>query len=58
MSDLSSRRMHKLDDAYGQPTGMYLGDERTPVPVTRSPSRGIELCGVVEAMYSYEVCRE
>ena len=34
---------------------MYVGDEITPLPYTRSPSRGIELCGVVEAMYSYEI---
>ena len=34
---------------------MYVGDEITPLPYTRSPSRGVELCGVVEAMYSYEV---
>jgi len=54
MAQLSLRRMRKLDAAYGQPTGMYLGDEITPVPHTRSPSRGIELCGVVEALYSYE----
>lgn len=55
MPQLSQRRMVKLHDTYGQPTGMYLGDEITPDPVTRSPSRGIELCGVVEAMYSYEI---
>jgi len=55
MAELSARRMAHLDATYGQPTGMYLGDEITPVPVTRSPSRGIELCGVVEAMYSYEI---
>ena len=55
MASLSLRRMRKLDAAYGLPTGMYVGDEITPLPYTRSPSRGIELCGVVEAMYSYEV---
>ncbi|KAL1515675.1 hypothetical protein AB1Y20_002292 [Prymnesium parvum] len=54
MAQLSLRRMQKLDATYGLPTGMYVGDEITPVPYTRSPSRGIELCGVVEAMYSYE----
>lgn len=55
MASLSLRRMRKLDAAYGLPTGMYVGDEITPLPYTRSPSRGVELCGVVEAMYSYEV---
>ena len=55
MAELSLRRMQKLDAAYGFPTGMYAGDEITPDPATRSPSRGIELCGVVEAMYSYEI---
>jgi len=32
---------------------MFNGDEILPSPPTRSPSRGIELCGVVEAMFSY-----
>jgi hypothetical protein len=32
---------------------MYNGDEIIPMPPTRSPSRGIELCGVVEAMFSW-----
>lgn len=32
---------------------MYIGDELLPDPPTRNPSRGIELCGVVEAIYSY-----
>jgi len=52
---LSKRRMENLDEHYGLPTGMYNGDEILPVPATRSPSRGIELCGVVEAMFSYNV---
>jgi hypothetical protein len=34
---------------------MFNGDEILPDPPTRSPSRGIELCGVVEAMWSYNV---
>ena len=45
--------MEHMDERYGLPTGMYNGDENLPQPATRSPSRGIELCGVVEAMYSY-----
>ena len=50
---LSQRRMANLDARYGLPTGMFNGDELLPDPPTRSPSRGIELCGVVEAMWSY-----
>jgi len=53
MAELSKRRMAHLDERYGLPTGMYNGDEILPRPATRSPSRGIELCGVVEAMFSY-----
>lgn len=34
---------------------MFLGDELLPDPATRHPSRGIELCGVVEAMFSYNI---
>jgi hypothetical protein len=50
---LSRSRMTNMDDRYGLPTGMFNGDELLPSPPTRSPSRGIELCGVVEAMFSY-----
>ncbi|KAK3270065.1 hypothetical protein CYMTET_21518 [Cymbomonas tetramitiformis] len=53
LRELSLGRMRNLDRAYGLPTGMFLGDEYLPTPPTRSPSRGIELCGVVEAMFSY-----
>ena len=53
MRDLSHRRMENLDRLYGLPTGMFNGDEILPSPATRNPSRGIELCGVVEAMFSY-----
>lgn len=42
-----------MDERYGLPTGMYNGDEILPNPPTRSPSRGIEDCGIVEAMFSY-----
>ena len=55
LHDLSLSRMTNLDKAYGLPTGMYNGDEHLPTPATRHPSRGIELCGVVEAMFSYNV---
>ena len=51
MAALSLRRMQKLDASYGLPTGMYVGDEITPKPYTRSPSRGIELCAPQEELY-------
>lgn len=35
--------------------GMFIGDEIIPGHRTRDPSRGSELCGVVEAMFSYNV---
>jgi len=53
MRELSKRRMAHLDEKYGLPSGMFNGDENLPTPATRSPSHGIELCGVVEAMFSY-----
>ena len=49
LHQLSKQRMANLDKRIGLPTGMFNGDEIIPVPATRSPSRGIELCGVVEA---------
>ena len=55
MKDVALESMAKLDALYGLPTGMYNGDEWLPLPATRHPSRGIELCGVVEAMFSYVV---
>ena len=45
--------LQTLDAFYGLPTGMFNGDEWLPDPPTRNPSRGIETCGVVEAMFSY-----
>ena len=45
--------MANIDQHYGLPTGMFNGDEILPDPPTRNPSRGIETCGVVEAMFSY-----
>ena len=53
LHELSLSRVEHLDMKYGLPTGMFNGDELLPVPATRNPSRGIELCGVVEAMWSY-----
>ena len=51
---MSRQRMANLDDNFGQPTGMYSGDEHLPPVPDRNPGRGIELCGVVESMFSYE----
>jgi len=53
LATLSRTRVEKLDAHCGLPTGMFVGDEL--IDATHSPSRGIELCGVVEAMYSYTV---
>jgi len=56
MPELSKRRMANMDATYGIPTGMFNGDELLPElgsGYERHPSRGIELCGVVEAMFSY-----
>ena len=53
MRSLSRDRITNLDTNFGLPTGMFNGDELLPDPPTRNPSRGIETCGVVEAMFSY-----
>ena len=53
LAGLSTSRVAKLDAHCGLPTGMYVGDEIIPPDVDHHPSRGIELCGVVEAMFSY-----
>jgi hypothetical protein len=45
--------MANMDSMFGIPTGMFNGDEMIPKPPSRNPSRGIETCGVVEAMFSY-----
>jgi hypothetical protein len=57
LAQLSLTRVRKLDAHCGLPTGMFVGDEIIPADASGShhPSRGIELCGVVEAMYSYAV---
>ncbi len=44
--------IQELDRWHGQATGMYTCDEHL---AGRSPSRGTELCTVVEAMYSLEL---
>ena len=53
LATLSRTRVHKLDAHCGLSTGMFVGDELIPPAPTHSPSRGIELCGVVEAMFSF-----
>jgi hypothetical protein len=42
-----------LDQFHGQATGMFAGDECLS---GRNPLQGTELCAVVEAMYSLELC--
>ena len=55
LDGLSASRVKRLDAHCGLPTGMYVGDEIIPTLEDHNPSRGIELCGVVEAMFSYSV---
>ncbi|XP_065186897.1 uncharacterized protein LOC135817607 [Sycon ciliatum] len=45
-------RMNKLDKYHGMPSGIFSADEHL---AGLMPSRGVELCAVVEAMFSYEV---
>eukprot|EP00052_Salpingoeca_macrocollata_P011437 m.88145 g.88145 ORF g.88145 m.88145 type:complete len:735 (+) comp18056_c0_seq4:28-2232(+) len=50
----SLQRMHNMDQTYGMPSGMFCADEiLCDAPEQRMPSRGTELCAVVEAMFSY-----
>jgi len=44
-------QLHALDKYHGLPNGMFSGDEHFAGP---DPSQGIELCAVVESMFSYE----
>ena len=44
-------QLHALDTYHGLPNGMFSGDEHFAGP---DPSQGIELCAVVESMFSYE----
>ena len=49
----AERMLCKLDDGFGNAYGHFNGDEC--LPSENSPVRGSELCGIVEAMYSYEL---
>ncbi len=46
-----ARQLAMLDRYQGLPNGMFSGDEHF---AGRDPSQGIELCAVVESMFSYE----
>ena len=49
--DAVMKALRDMDDFHGQPQGMYGGDE----PLHgKDPTQGIELCSVVELMYSLE----
>lgn len=50
----SIARLHNMDSTYGMASGMFCADEILCEPAQRKmPSRGTELCTVVEAMFSY-----
>ena len=62
----SDSRMASLDEKYGVATGLFCADESTCGPpwatylgqpvserARKSPSRGTEMCSVVESMFSY-----
>lgn len=59
LKQLSDQRMASLDEKYGVATGLFCADENlcgqpdAPEADRKSPSRGTELCSVVESMYSY-----
>jgi hypothetical protein len=46
------RQLDTLDRYHGLPIGIYAADEHL---AGRSPSQGVELCAIVEAMYSLEL---
>jgi len=46
--------MYNMDKTYGMASGMFCADEiLCEPPEQKMPSRGTELCAVVEAMFSY-----
>lgn len=54
LHDSSRERLRNMDDYYGMASGMFCADEILCEPAQRKmPSRGTELCAVVEAMFSY-----
>jgi uncharacterized protein len=50
---MSHGALEQLERYHGQANGMFSGDESL---AGLSPSQGTELCAVVEAMYSLELC--
>ena len=56
---LSRQRVFDMDRLYGTATGLVVADEGLPAsPLApeasrKSPSRGTELCAIVESMFSY-----
>lgn len=50
---LASERIATIDQLFGLPTGMFCADELLCAPPSKLPSRGSELCAVVESMFSY-----
>ena len=45
-------QLAQLDDYHGLPNGMFSADEHL---AGRSPSQGVELCAIVETLYSLEI---
>ena len=53
ISGKAEREFRILDEVCGTPYGHFIGDEA--IGTERTPSRGSELCGIVEAAFSYEL---
>lgn len=51
IGDFAEKALNMLLDYHGMPIGHFSGDECL---AGKSPLNGTELCGIVEAMYSYE----
>ena len=49
--DSTAQRLAVLDAFHGSPSGVVQADEHLAGP---EPQRGTEMCGIVEAMYSFE----